>query len=56
MLSDFVALRIREEYQGRPLPQGFQFVIARHTGHEDDQEPDYVLVSPFVPLAAEAAA
>jgi hypothetical protein len=50
LLRDFVELRVRDEYADEPLPQGFQFLIARHTGHDEDHEPDYLLASPFVPL------
>ena len=35
---------------------GFQFLIARHTGHDADHEPDYLLASPFVRLGEEKAA
>ncbi|MFI9105453.1 hypothetical protein ACIGXA_33585 [Streptomyces fildesensis] len=50
VLRDFVALAVHEEYAGQELPQGLQFVIARHTGHDQDHEPDYIFLSPFVPL------
>ncbi|MGH8929679.1 MAG: hypothetical protein ACRDZO_03325 [Egibacteraceae bacterium] len=50
MLRDSVELAVRTEFAGRKLPQGFQFLIARHTGHDEEHDPDYVLVSPFVPL------
>ncbi|MFJ3492800.1 DUF5819 family protein [Streptomyces sp. NPDC086091] len=49
MLSDFTERAVRAEHAGR-LPRGFQFLIARHTGHDQEQEPDYLFVSPFVPL------
>ena len=50
LLRDFVELQVRREYAQRPAPQGFQFLIARHTGHDADHEPDYLLASPFVRL------
>jgi hypothetical protein len=50
LLRDFVEGRIRDEYAGRPAPQGFQFLIARHTGHDQTRDPDYLLISPFIPL------
>jgi hypothetical protein len=53
LLRDAVELKVRAEYEGRPLPQGFQFLIARYTGHDESGEPDYLLASPFVPLAEE---
>ncbi|OZM71979.1 hypothetical protein CFN78_17745 [Amycolatopsis antarctica] len=53
LLRDFVDVTVRERHRAGPAPRGFQFLIARHTGHEQDLDPDYLLVSPFVPLAAE---
>lgn len=62
VLRDSVDLTVREEYADQEPPQGFQFLIARHTGHDQTHEPDYVFLSPFVPMgeaaqdpAAEAA-
>ncbi|MGW3651214.1 hypothetical protein [Streptomyces sp. NPDC000878] len=54
LLRDFVALAVRETYDGQEPPRGFQFLIARHTGHDQTHEPDYVFLSPFV--ATEEAA
>ena len=48
LLRDLVELRVRESCAAGP--QGFQFLIARHTGHDESEEPDYVLPSPFIPL------
>ena len=50
LLRDYVELTVREEYAGRQPPRGFQFLIARHTGHDEAHDPDYLLASPFVPL------
>lgn len=50
LLGNLVEHTVRREHAGREAPQGFQFVVARHTGHDEDHDPDYVLVSPFVPL------
>jgi hypothetical protein len=50
LLRDFVEQRVRRDYADRETPQGFQFLIARHTGHDADHEPDYLLASPFVRL------
>lgn len=55
LLRDFVEQAVCAQYAGCPLPQGFQFIIARHTGHDEEPEPDYVLASPFVPLAPQGA-
>lgn len=50
VLRDFVALAVRDACAGQePPPQGFQFLIARHTGHDQSHEPDYVFLSPFIP-------
>lgn len=51
LLRDLVEVRVRAEWAGSPLPRGFQFLIARHTGHDAEQEPDYLMASPFVALA-----
>jgi hypothetical protein len=46
--------KVRAEHAGGPLPRGFQFLLARHTGHDVEPEPDYLLASPFIPLEAHA--
>jgi hypothetical protein len=56
LLRAFVELKVRREYAHDEQPQGFQFLIARHTGHDADHEPDYLLASPFVRLGEEQAA
>jgi hypothetical protein len=53
LLRDHVELLVREEWRERPLPQGFQFLIARHTGHDEAHDPEYLLASAFVPLTTE---
>lgn len=50
LISDFVETRVRAEHAGRPQPQGFQFLVVRHTGHDETQDPDLLLVSHFVEL------
>ncbi|GAB2954752.1 hypothetical protein GCM10027280_49000 [Micromonospora polyrhachis] len=50
VLRDFVELTVRREYAGDRLPKGFQFVIARSAGYDESHDPDYLLVSPFVPM------
>lgn len=52
VLRDFVEVAVRREYQGRELPRGYQFVIVRGTGYDEEGEPEYVLVSPFHALGA----
>lgn len=48
MLRDRVELEVQNE--PGPPPQGFQFLLARYTGHDVAHEPDYLLASPFIPL------
>ncbi|MGW7452813.1 hypothetical protein [Streptomyces sp. NPDC054787] len=48
VLRDLVGLTVRDTHGGHEPPQGFQFLIARHTGHDQSHEPDYVFLSPFV--------
>jgi hypothetical protein len=50
LLRNFVARAVRAEYSGHPPPRGFQFAIVRYTGYDDDHEPEYLLVSPFIVL------
>ncbi len=54
LLRDFVELEVRRECAEHETAKGFQFLIARHTGHDADHEPDYLLASPFIPLQEEA--
>ncbi|MGW6599574.1 DUF5819 family protein [Streptomyces sp. NPDC055036] len=49
MLRNAVARSVRETTGDGAPPRGFQFVVARHTGHDTDHEPDYVFVSPYIP-------
>ncbi|MCU7820142.1 DUF5819 family protein [Kitasatospora sp. DSM 101779] len=49
-LVDMVTQAVRAEYGDRALPQGFQFLVARHTGYEQEPEPEYIFVSAFVLL------
>ena len=52
LLVNRVRRAVEEDYaaSGKPRPQGYQFLLARHTGHAGDEEPDYLLSSPFIPL------
>lgn len=52
VLRDFVESVVRDEYAAAEPPQGFQFTVARYTGHDHDHEPEFILVSPYVPLRA----
>jgi hypothetical protein len=52
LLRNHVELQVRESHDR--LPQGFQFLIARHTGHDESEDPDYLLASPFIPLKEDA--
>jgi hypothetical protein len=50
LLSNAVDLHIRTHLNGDAPPRGFQFLLARHTGHDEEPEPDYLFASPFVPF------
>jgi hypothetical protein len=50
LLRNAVELRVRADHAGGPAPRGFQFLLARHTGHDEEPEPEYLLASPFIPL------
>jgi hypothetical protein len=50
LLRDFVEGIVRREFTGRDLPRGFQFVVAQHAGHDEQDEPRYLLVSEFLSL------
>jgi hypothetical protein len=53
LLRDAVEVQVRREHAEGELPKGFQFLVARHTGHEDGVEPDYLFASPFQRLGAD---
>jgi hypothetical protein len=55
LLREFVEVAVRREYRGQPSPQGFQFLIARHTGYDEEQDPEYLFLSPFIPLNEDPA-
>ena len=55
LLRDFVEHAVRDEHDGGALPQGFQFVVAQDAGHDEEQEPAYLLVSEFCGLAGPSA-
>jgi hypothetical protein len=56
LLADFVESSIRAQHGDRAMPQGFQFLVARHSGHDAEHDPDYIMTSPFIPLVARAEA
>ena len=47
VLRDSVERRVRADH---PAVKGFQFVIARSAGYDEEPDPDYLLISPFVPM------
>lgn len=49
MLRNSVARTVRDATGTGAAPLGFQFVVARHTGHEPGHDPDFVFASPYVP-------
>jgi hypothetical protein len=55
LLRDFVEHAVRHEHAGGAMPRGFQFVVARDTGHDEQQEPTYLLVSEFCRLEGGSA-
>ena len=50
LLANAVELRLRSAPADGPPPRGFQFLLARHTGHDTEQDPDYLFASPFIPF------
>ena len=50
VLRDFVEQTVRRRQAAGRTPKGFQFVIARSAGYDESTDPDYLLVSPFVPM------
>ncbi len=56
LLRNAVERRVRGDLHGAPAPRGFQFLLARHSGHDEEPEPEYLLASPFVALEPEAPA
>ena len=52
LLGNAVELHVRSSLgEDEEPPRGYQFLLARHTGHDEAHEPDYLFASPFVPLA-----
>lgn len=50
LLRNFVARSIRENDPVWPQVTGFQFLLAQYGGYDDSEPPEYVFVSPFVPI------
>jgi hypothetical protein len=48
LLRNRVELKVRGDHAAGPRPLGFQFLLARHTGYDDSEQPDYLLSSPFI--------
>ncbi|GAA2077646.1 hypothetical protein GCM10009801_33880 [Streptomyces albiaxialis] len=43
-------LRAERRHSGRPLPRGFQFLVAQDGGYDDEETPSYLFTSAFIPL------
>jgi hypothetical protein len=54
VLRDVVAVSLAASVTGEP-PQGFQFLLLRHTGHDEEPEPEYLFASRFEALPDRAA-
>jgi hypothetical protein len=50
LLRNFVARAVGKRYAGQARPCGFQFAMVRHTGYDEDQDLEYLLVSPYIEL------
>jgi hypothetical protein len=50
LLRNRVERKVLETYASGPRPRGFQFLLVRHTGHDESEQPDYLLSSPFILL------
>lgn len=46
VLRDFVAVTLADQHVGPP-PRGFQFLVLRHTGHDEEPDPEYMFASRF---------
>lgn len=46
VLRDFVAVRLATSCRDERV-QGFQFLLLRHTGHDEEPEPEYLFASRF---------
>ncbi len=50
ILRNRIEIKVLEDHAAGPRPKGFQFLVARGTGHDEQDEPDYLLSSPFIAL------
>lgn len=50
VLEAFVGHEIRLKYAGQELARRFQFAIVRFAGYDEEPEPEYLFLSPSVPL------
>ena len=50
ILRNRIEIKVLEDHASGPRPKGFQFLVARGTGHDEQDEPDYLLSSPFIAL------
>jgi hypothetical protein len=52
LIRDYVEKIVRKENAGEELPPGFQFAIVLATGYDEEHDPEYLLVSPFIPMGS----
>jgi hypothetical protein len=50
LMRGLVEQSVAGEYQGRPPPRGFQFLIGRFAGHDRSEKPQYIYLSRFEKL------
>lgn len=50
LLSGYVKRRIRESDPVHSELKGYQFLVAQYSGYDHSEEPEYMMVSPFVPV------
>lgn len=50
LLRNFVAREVGRRHAGQLRPCGFQFAMVRHSGYDEDQDLEYLLVSPYIEL------
>lgn len=55
LLESFVEHAVRGRADGAAPPLGFQFAIVRHSGYDEREEPEYLIVSRFVPITGAPA-
>jgi hypothetical protein len=50
LVQAFLANEIRSRYPGDERPEGFQFAIVRYAGYDNTEDPEYLILSPYVAL------